>query len=88
LGQHRSAQREVPRGADDEQALAEDIIAVEPAPAKAGGFRRETALLQSAGSCMNRKNVEGIWRRESLKVPQKQPKRRRLWLNDGSSIQP
>ena len=35
---------------------------------------------------MNHKRVERIWRREGLKVPQKQPKRRRLWLNDGSCI--
>ena len=35
---------------------------------------------------MNRKRVERIWRRERLKVPQKQPKRGRLWLNDGSCI--
>ena len=27
-----------------------------------------------------------IWRKEGLKVPQKQPKRGRLWLNDGSCI--
>jgi len=30
--------------------------------------------------------VERLWRQEGLKVPQKQPKRRRLWLNDGSCI--
>jgi len=30
--------------------------------------------------------VERIWRREGLKVPQKQPKRGRLWLNDGACI--
>src|SRR5476649_2253056 len=30
--------------------------------------------------------VERIWRREGLKVPKKQPKRRRLWLNDGSCV--
>lgn len=30
--------------------------------------------------------VKRIWRREGLKVPQKQPKRGRLWLNDGSCI--
>ena len=35
---------------------------------------------------MNHKRVERIWRSEGLKVPQKQPKRRRLWLNDGSCI--
>ena len=35
---------------------------------------------------VNHKRVERIWRREGLKVPQKQPKSRRLWLNDGSCI--
>ena len=35
---------------------------------------------------MNHKRVERIWRREGLKVPGKQPKRGRLWLNDGSCI--
>ena len=30
--------------------------------------------------------VQRIWRREGLKVPQKQPKRSRLWLNDGSCV--
>lgn len=35
---------------------------------------------------MNDKRVERIWRREGLKVPKKQPKRGRLWLNDGSCV--
>jgi transposase InsO family protein len=35
---------------------------------------------------VNHKKVERIWRREGLKVPKKQPKRKRLWLNDGSCI--
>ena len=35
---------------------------------------------------VNHKRVERIWRREGLKVPQKQPKRGRLWLSDGSCI--
>jgi putative transposase len=30
--------------------------------------------------------VERIWREQGLKVPQKQPKRRCLWLNDGSCV--
>ncbi len=30
--------------------------------------------------------MERIWRREGLKVPKKQPPRRRLWLTDGSCI--
>ena len=35
---------------------------------------------------MNHKRVERIWRREGLKVPKKQHKKGRLWLNDGSCI--
>ena len=50
------------------------------------GYRRITALLRRAGWTVNKKRVERIWRREGLKVPAKQPKRGRLWLNDGSCI--
>ena len=50
------------------------------------GYRRITALLYAEGWRVNHKRVERIWREEGLKVPQKQPKRRRLWLNDGSCI--
>ena len=50
------------------------------------GYRRITAMLRSEGWTVNAKRVERIWRREGLKVPQKQPKRGRLWLNDGSCI--
>jgi putative transposase len=50
------------------------------------GYRRITGLLQMAGWQVNAKWVQRIWRRESLKVPARQPKRGRLWLNDGSCI--
>jgi len=50
------------------------------------GYRRITALLKREGFKVNHKKVERIWRREGLKVPQKQPKRKRLWLTDGSCI--
>jgi putative transposase len=50
------------------------------------GYRRITALLRREGWRVNHKRVERLWRREGLKVPQRQPKRRRLWLNDGSCI--
>ena len=43
-------------------------------------------MLKSEGWRVNHKRVERIWRKEGLKVPQKQPKRGRLWLNDGSCI--
>ena len=85
LGQHRSTQRKAPRGADDEAALTEDIIALARRYGRYG-YRRVTALLRDAGWHVNRKRVERIWRREGLKVPHKQPKRGRLWLNDGSCI--
>jgi len=45
-----------------------------------------TALLRREGWKVNHKRVERLWRREGLKVPQKQPRRRRLWLNDGSCV--
>ncbi|MCP1469457.1 transposase InsO family protein [Sphingobium sp. OAS761] len=80
LGQHRSTQRKLPRGADDEQALTEDIIALAKQYGRYG-YRRVTALLCHAGWTVNHKRVERIWRREGLKVPLRQPKRGRLWLN-------
>jgi transposase InsO family protein len=50
------------------------------------GYRRITGLLRNEGWHVNHKRVERIWRQEGLKVPQKQPKRRRLWMNDGSCM--
>lgn len=50
------------------------------------GYRRITAMLRVEGWRVNHKRVERLWRREGLKVPQRQPKRGRLWLNDGSCV--
>ena len=50
------------------------------------GYRRIWALLAMQGWRIGVGRVERIWRREGLKVPMKQPKRGRLWLNDGSCI--
>ncbi len=50
------------------------------------GYRRITALVNREGYHVNYKRIYRIWREEGLKVPQKQPKRGRLWLNDGSCI--
>ena len=66
--------------------MTEDIIAL---ATKYGryGYRKITALLNyQKGWRVNHKRVERIWRQEGLKVPRKQPKRSRLWLNDGSCI--
>jgi transposase InsO family protein len=35
---------------------------------------------------VNHKRVARIWSAEGLKVPRRQPKRGRLWLNDGSCV--
>ncbi len=48
--------------------------------------RRIAALLRDAGWLVNVKRVERIWRLEGLKVPVRKPKKRRLWLNDGSCV--
>ncbi len=85
VGQVRSTQWRRPRLSDDEKALTFAIIDL---ATKYGryGYRRITALLRVQGWHVNHKRVARIWRREGLKVPSKQPKRGRLWLNDGSCI--
>jgi len=86
LGQARSTQRRALSSPSDEKQLTQDIVTL---ATKYGryGYRRITALLNNKlGWRVNHKRVERIWRREGLKVPQKQPKRGRLWLNDGSCI--
>lgn len=50
------------------------------------GYRRIAALLRDAGWHVNHKRVERLWRREGLKMPMKQPKKGRLWLNDNSCV--
>ena len=85
IGQPRSTQRYRRVGADDEAALTEAIVRLASEYGRYG-YRRVTALLRGEGWQVNHKRVERIWRREGLKVPVKQPKRGRLWLNDGSCI--
>lgn len=50
------------------------------------GYRRVAAMLNDSGIVVGKDRVQRIWRREGLKIPKKQPKRSRLWLNDGSCI--
>ena len=85
LGQVRRTQRYTPRVADEEAVLTAEIVSLASAYGRYG-YRRITALLSAEGWRVNHKRVERIWRREGLKVPGKQPKRGRLWLNDGSCI--
>ena len=86
LGQHRSTQRKVPRGAPDEERLTADLIALARQYGRYGYRKIAQMLRDRAGWVVNDKRVERIWRREGLKVPHKQAKRGRLWLADGSCI--
>jgi putative transposase len=85
LGQPRSTQRRIVKTREDEQALREEIVKLACDYGRYG-YRRITELLRNQGWKVNHKRVERMWKQEGLKVPQKQPKRRRLWLNDGSCI--
>jgi len=85
LGQHRSVQRHEAAPRSDEDVLTAAMIALARRFGRYG-YRKIGGLLRRAGWVVNDKRVERIWRQEGLKVPQKQPKRGRLWLNDGSCI--
>lgn len=85
LGQPRSTQRYEVRVADDEAALVERVVELAREYGRYG-YRRVTALLRREGSRANHKRVERIWRQEGLRVPSRQPKRKRLWLADGSCV--
>jgi len=83
LEQARTTQRHSSDIKGDEERLVARIIELATQYGRYG-YRRITALLRQEGFRVNHKRVERIWRKEGLKVPKKQPKRGRLWLNDGS----
>ena len=85
LGQPRSTQQYQCHIKDDEPLLVKAIIGLAKEYGRYG-YRMITGMLNWEGWRVNHKRVERIWRREGLKVPKKQPKRRRLWLNDGSCV--
>jgi len=85
LGISRSFQRYQRVTGEDEAALRSAITRLALQYGRYG-YRRIHALLRAEGWDVNHKRIERIWREEGLKVPQKQKKRRRLYLNDGSCI--
>jgi putative transposase len=85
VGQPRGTQRYLPALKPDEDELTRNIVYLASEYGRYG-YRRVTALLNESGIEVGKDRVQRIWRREGLKVPQKQPKRARLWLNDGSCI--
>lgn len=85
LNQPRSVQRHQSNKSGEEEVLRRDIVRLASTYGRYG-YRRITALLRAEGWRANHKRVERIWREEGLRVPAKQPKRGRLYLNDGSCI--
>jgi putative transposase len=85
LGQPRSTQRRQRHVPNDEPRLIREMVALATQYGRYG-YRRITKLLHREGWRVNHKRIERLWRQEGLKVPQKQPKRRRLWFNDGSCV--
>ncbi len=85
LGQARATQRRKLRARDDEEALVGEVTDLASRFGRYG-YRTVTGLLRLSGWHVNKKRVERIWKQEGLKVPRKQPKRGRLWLNDGSCV--
>ena len=84
-GQNRATQRYQVKSSVDEDMLTRRITDLALQFGRYG-YRRITALLRNEGWHVNHKRVCRIWKKEGLKVPQKQPKRKRLWLNDGSCV--
>ena len=83
--QPRGTQRYRAIRREDEDALTQAIVQLASQYGRYG-YRRITALLKRTGWRVGKDRVERIWRREGLKVPQKQKPRGRLWLNDGSCV--
>ena len=77
VGQPRGTQRYTPREPDDERALVRRMRELSAAHPRYG-YRRVWALLRAERFAVNRKRVQRLWRREGLRVPQTQRKRRRL----------
>ena len=85
LGQARSTQRRERHIPDEEARLVAEMVELATHYGRYG-YRRITALLRWEGWKVNHKRVGRLWRQEGLKVPSRQPKRRRLWLHDGSCV--
>lgn len=85
IGQIRSSQRYLIKPNPFKDRLKERVVALAKEYGRYG-YRTVTSMLNMEGWDVGKDRVYTIWREECLKVPQKQPKRSRLWLADGSCI--
>lgn len=85
IGQIRSTQRYEKLPNPEQEKLQSRVIELATEYGRYG-YRQVTNLLNMEGWDVGKDRVYRIWSAEGLKVPQKQPKRARLWLADGSCI--
>jgi len=85
LSINRNSYRYEPVKREDEDEITEKIIETVTNFGRVG-YRMVTNMLRNDGTLINHKRVERIWRKEGLKLPKKQSKKRRLWLNDGNCV--
>jgi len=85
LGQPRAVKRYTARVRDDEGPLTGRIVELASVYGRYGS-PRITGMLRNEGRNANHKREKRILRQAGLRVPRKQPRRGRLWLNDGSCV--
>ena len=85
LSVNRTAYRYEPVRLPDEDEVRADIIDKACNFGRVG-YRMVTDMMRNNGTKINHKRVEWIWREEGLKLPKKQVKKRRVWMNDGSCV--
>jgi len=82
---HRSVLRYKPVPKEFQNKLRDRVVSVASEFGRYG-YRQVTGILNMEGWDVGKDRVFTIWQQEGLKVPQKQPRRARLWLSDGSCI--
>jgi putative transposase len=85
LGQPRSTQRQTPKTSQEEERLVRRMLELVRQHPR-WGYRRITVLLVREGWRVNRKRIYRLWRKEGLKVPRKQRKKRRLGHGGNSCV--
>ena len=85
IGQDRSTQRYEKQPSEEQEKLRDRVVDIATEYGRYG-YRKVTEMLNLEGWDVGKDRVFTIWRQEGLKVPQKQPKRSRLWLADGSCV--
>ena len=85
IRQPRSTQRYAAKERDGEKPLVRRMLGLVRGHPRYG-YRRVWALLRSEGFRVNVKRVHRLWRREGLRVPQKQRKKRRLGCSANGCI--